>query len=125
VGFAVGVVERSEVLPREVRTGDRIIGFASPGLRCNGYSLARAALLERAGMRLDAPAWPGSRHSLAYLDLDRLVRSTGAARESFCTACFTGEYPVPVPEYDTKHVLEPQSREIHLQGTMPSSAERA
>ena len=41
VGFAVGVVERSEVLPRDVRAGDRIIGFASPGLRCNGYSLAR------------------------------------------------------------------------------------
>ncbi len=48
VGFAVGVVERSEVLPRDVQPGDRIIGFASPGLRCNGYSLARAALLERA-----------------------------------------------------------------------------
>ena len=51
VGFAVGVVERSEVLPRDVRAGDRIVGFASPGLRCNGYSLARAALLDRAGMR--------------------------------------------------------------------------
>src|SRR5947209_10321439 len=29
VGFAVGVVERSEVLPRDVRPGDRIIGFRS------------------------------------------------------------------------------------------------
>ncbi|HEY5076988.1 MAG TPA: phosphoribosylformylglycinamidine cyclo-ligase [Acidimicrobiia bacterium] len=65
VGFAVGVVERSEVLPRDVRTGDRIVGFASPGLRCNGYSLARAALLDRAGMTLGEPAWPGAHHSLA------------------------------------------------------------
>ncbi len=65
VGFAVGVVERSEVLPRDVRAGDRIVGFASPGLRCNGYSLARAALLERAGMALGEPAWPGAHHSLA------------------------------------------------------------
>ena len=48
--------------------------------------------------------------SLAYLDLDRLVAATGAPRESFCTACFTGDYPVPVPEYDTKHVLELESR---------------
>ena len=31
--------------------GDRIIGLASPGLRCNGYSLARAALLDRARPR--------------------------------------------------------------------------
>ena len=44
--------------------------------------------------------------SLAYLELDRLTRATGAPPESFCTACLTGEYPVPVPLDDTKHVLE-------------------
>jgi len=65
VGFAVGIVERSAVLPRHVQVGDRVVGIASPGLRCNGYSLARAALLDRAGRSLDAPAWPGARHSLA------------------------------------------------------------
>jgi len=63
--------------------------------------------------------------SLAYLDLDHLVEATGSPRESFCTACFTGDYPVPVPEYDTKHVLELESRSIHVQGTMSGSAERA
>ena len=36
--------------------------------------------------------------SLAYLDLDRLIAATGAPPDAFCTACFTGEYPVPVPE---------------------------
>src|SRR6476646_6814828 len=41
VGFAVGVVERARVLPSKVKAGDAIVGFASPGLRCNGYSLAR------------------------------------------------------------------------------------
>ncbi len=65
VGFAVGVVERAGVLPRGVKPGDRVIGFASPGLRCNGYSLARAALLDRAGRELTSPAWPGVHHSLA------------------------------------------------------------
>lgn len=65
VGFAVGVVDRAAVLPQKVRPGDRVVGFASPGLRCNGYSLARAALLDRAGRRLDEPAWPGAHHSLA------------------------------------------------------------
>jgi amidophosphoribosyltransferase len=44
--------------------------------------------------------------SLAYLDLDRLITATGAAPEGFCTACFTGDYPVPVPEHDMKLVLE-------------------
>ena len=64
VGFAVGVIERSAVLPRDVRPGDRLIGFASPGLRCNGYSLARAALLDRAGRDLHDAAWPGAHTTL-------------------------------------------------------------
>jgi phosphoribosylformylglycinamidine cyclo-ligase len=63
VGFAVGIVDRAALLPTDVGPGDRIIGFASPGLRCNGYSLARAAI-ERAGRPLDEPAWRGARHSL-------------------------------------------------------------
>src|SRR5215475_15407976 len=70
VGFAVGVAERARVLPKDVRAGDRIIGLASPGLRCNGYSLARAALLERARRDLRDAAWPGARHTLA----DELLR---------------------------------------------------
>jgi phosphoribosylformylglycinamidine cyclo-ligase len=65
VGFAVGIVDRDAVLPRDVHPDDRIIGFASPGLRCNGYSLARAALLDRAQRDLHDAAWPGSHHSLA------------------------------------------------------------
>jgi amidophosphoribosyltransferase len=44
--------------------------------------------------------------SLAYLELDRLVAATEVGRESFCSACFTGDYPVPVPISDTKHMLE-------------------
>jgi len=63
VGFAVGIVERGNTLPHGVSDGDRIIGFASPGLRSNGYSLAREAFT-RAGVRLDEPAWRGARHSL-------------------------------------------------------------
>jgi phosphoribosylformylglycinamidine cyclo-ligase len=65
VGFAVGVVERSRVLPDGVRPGDAIIGFGSGGLRCNGYSLARRALLEVDSRDLDGPAWAGADHSLA------------------------------------------------------------
>jgi phosphoribosylformylglycinamidine cyclo-ligase len=65
-GFAVGVVERDRVLGADrVRPGDVLVGLASPGLRCNGYSLARHALLEIGGRPLDGPAFPGAGRSLA------------------------------------------------------------
>ncbi|HEV2427433.1 MAG TPA: phosphoribosylformylglycinamidine cyclo-ligase, partial [Acidimicrobiales bacterium] len=57
-GFAVGVVERARVLgPERVRAGDRLLGLPSPGLRSNGYSLARRAF---AGRPLEGPAWDGA-----------------------------------------------------------------
>lgn len=66
VGFAVGVVERDLMLgPDRVDVGDVLIGLPSPGLRSNGYSLARRVLLERAGRGLGDPAFEGARHSLA------------------------------------------------------------
>jgi amidophosphoribosyltransferase len=44
--------------------------------------------------------------SLAYLELDRLTRATGAPPDSFCTACLSGVYPVPVALGSSKLVLE-------------------
>jgi phosphoribosylformylglycinamidine cyclo-ligase len=70
-GFAVGVVEQGTQLgPERVRAGDAIVGLASPGLRSNGYTLARHVLLERAGLDLGDPAWEGASHSVA----DELLR---------------------------------------------------
>lgn len=69
-GFVVGVVERgAELGPERVRDGDVLIGFASPGLRSNGYSLARKVLLGD-GADLNAPAWEGADVTLA----DELLR---------------------------------------------------
>jgi phosphoribosylformylglycinamidine cyclo-ligase len=61
-GFAVGIVERDAIIdgPARAKAGDVLVGLASPGLRSNGYSLARAALLDAAGRRLDDPAWDGA-----------------------------------------------------------------
>jgi phosphoribosylformylglycinamidine cyclo-ligase len=66
VGFAVGVVERDRILTRGgTEPGDILVGLPSPGLRSNGYSLARRVLLEQAGLTLAGPAFPGSPHTLA------------------------------------------------------------
>jgi phosphoribosylformylglycinamidine cyclo-ligase len=70
-GFAVGVVEQGAQLgPSRVRAGDLVVGLPSPGLRSNGYTLARHVLLERAGLELGDPAWPGAAHTVA----DELLR---------------------------------------------------
>jgi amidophosphoribosyltransferase len=44
--------------------------------------------------------------SLSYLTLPELVAATGAPADTFCRACFDGEYPVPVPAGASKHLLE-------------------
>src|SRR5207248_772577 len=44
-GFCVGVVSRADVLTgAAIRPGDAVVGLLSPGLRSNGYSLARRVL---------------------------------------------------------------------------------
>jgi phosphoribosylformylglycinamidine cyclo-ligase len=63
VGFAVGIVERDRILTGDrVVPGDVLIGLPSPGLRSNGYSLARRALADRP---LSEPAWAGAPTTLA------------------------------------------------------------
>jgi phosphoribosylformylglycinamidine cyclo-ligase len=70
-GFAVGAVEDGTQLgPERVATGDAVIGLPSPGLRSNGYTLARHVLLERAGLDLGDPAWDGADVTVA----DELLR---------------------------------------------------
>jgi phosphoribosylformylglycinamidine cyclo-ligase len=72
-GFAVGAVEQGTQLgPDRVRVGDVIIGLPSPGLRSNGYTLARLVLLspEYGGRALSDPAWDGAEVTVA----DELLR---------------------------------------------------
>lgn len=56
-GFAVGLVDRDRLLTGDqARPGDLLVGLPSPGLRSNGYSLARRVLLDDAGLPLEEVA---------------------------------------------------------------------
>jgi phosphoribosylformylglycinamidine cyclo-ligase len=53
-GFAVGIVENSQVVDGSgVTVGDKLIGIASSGLHSNGFSLVRKLLLDQLKMDLE------------------------------------------------------------------------
>ncbi len=86
-GFAVGVVEKSAIIDgSKVRPGDVVLGVSSSGLHSNGYSLARKALLEAKGYKLDAVL-----PELGEPLVDALIRPTRIYVKAILAAVAAGE----------------------------------
>jgi phosphoribosylformylglycinamidine cyclo-ligase len=84
-GFAVGAVERGEILPRpDITVGDVIIGLPSSGVHSNGYSLVRRLAAEaKLGWDDPAPFAPRTKLADALLTPTRIyVKPILAALEA-------------------------------------------
>jgi phosphoribosylformylglycinamidine cyclo-ligase len=89
-GFAVGAVERDDILPRsDLASGDVVLALASSGVHSNGFSLVRKIVAD-GGLAFDEPAPFDNRNSLgaALLTPTRIyvkpllaaIKATGAIK---------------------------------------------
>jgi len=54
--MCAGIVPLDRIIVgRDVKPGDAIVGFASSGIHSNGFTLARKALFEAGGLKVDEP----------------------------------------------------------------------
>jgi len=71
-----------------------------------GIDMADRSDLIAANMSVEEVAASVGATSLAYLSLDGLQRAMGRPASVYCRACFTGEYPIPVPDAAGKERFE-------------------
>ena len=75
-----------------------------------GIDFATRAELIATGLAVDEVRASIGADSLGYLSLEGMVEATEQPRSQLCTACFTGQYPVPLPDIARlgKNALEQQ-----------------
>jgi amidophosphoribosyltransferase len=79
-----------------------------------GIDFASRAELVANGLDTDGIRASIGADSLGFVSLDGLVGASEQPKNRLCTACFDGEYPIPLPadELIGKHVLEGIERGI-------------
>jgi amidophosphoribosyltransferase len=107
-----GNTQRAQVrMLREAGALEVHVRISSPPVKWPcfyGIDFATRAELIANGIDVEEIASSIGADSLGYISLDGMVEATRQPSSELCTACFTGTYPVPLPEESLlgKHLLE-------------------
>ncbi|MQW77913.1 amidophosphoribosyltransferase [Nocardioides sp. dk4132] len=107
-----GNTQRAQVrMLREAGALEVHVRISSPPVKWPcfyGIDFATRAELIANGIDVDEIAHSVGADSLGYISLDGMIEATKQPAEQLCQACFTGEYPVPLPDESQlgKHLLE-------------------
>ncbi len=78
-----------------------------------GIDFATRAELIANGLEVEEIRRSIGADSLGYVSLDGLIAATQVPSERLCSACFTGEYPIRIPEDMTEGKLRLEITEVH------------
>lgn len=107
-----GNTQRAQVrMLREAGALEVHVRISSPPVKWPcfyGIDFATRAELIANGLEVDEIASSIGADSLGYISLEGMVEATGQPMSALCTACFTGRYPVELPDESLlgKHLLE-------------------
>lgn len=96
---------------REAGAAEVHVRISSPPVRWPcfyGIDFATRAELIATGLDVESVCASIGADSLGYITEDSMIEATAQERSTLCTACFSGEYPIPLPEVDKlgKDLLE-------------------
>jgi amidophosphoribosyltransferase len=78
-----------------------------------GIDFATKAELIANGLEIEEIRRSIGADSLGYVSLEGLIEATQVASDRLCSACFTGEYPIRIPEDISEGKLRLEITEIH------------
>jgi len=97
-----GNTQRAQVrMLREAGAAEVHVRISSPPVRWPcfyGIDFASRAELIASGLNIDEIAASVGADSLGYISEDGMIEATEQPRERLCTACFTGQYPIELPD---------------------------
>ena len=107
-----GNTQRAQVrMLREAGALEVHVRISSPPVKWPcfyGIDFATRAELIANGLTPEEIAASVGADTLGYISLDGMIDATKQSRETLCTACFTGDYPIDLPDESLlgKHLLE-------------------